>query len=87
MKFCGEPVATVTGKVAGSCGWCYHSNQPRRPSDAERENVEEDKKNSVFMLSMGTSEADEEDSKLAEAGVERGRATPAHPSPPPSIAW
>lgn len=40
LKFCGEPVATVTGKVAGSCGWCYHGNPPQWPSDAERKNVE-----------------------------------------------
>lgn len=63
LKFCREPVATVTGKVAGSCGWRYHGNHPQWPSDAERENVEERalKKKSVFTGSMGTCETDEED--------------------------
>lgn len=28
LKFCREPVATVTGKVTCSCGWCYHGNPP-----------------------------------------------------------
>lgn len=41
LKFCGETVATVTGKVAGSCGRCYHDNHPPWPSDAERKNIEE----------------------------------------------
>ncbi len=50
-KFCREPVATVTGKVAGSCGWCYHGNHPRWPSDAGREIVEEGlKKKCVYEL-------------------------------------
>ena len=64
MKFCREPVATVTGKVAGSCGWCYHGNHPQWPSDAERENVEERERagrnKSVFTGSMGTNETDGE---------------------------
>lgn len=38
-KFCGEPVATVTRKVAFSCGWCFHDYHPLWPSDAERERV------------------------------------------------
>lgn len=63
LKFSGEPVATVTGKVAGSCGWCYHDNHPQWPSDAESENIEERAKKCVFTSLMGTSETDEEDSK------------------------
>lgn len=49
MKFCREPVATVTGKVAGSCGWCNHGNHPQWPSDAERENVEKRAKKNVCL--------------------------------------
>lgn len=48
LKFCWEPVATVTEKVA-SCGWCFHGNHPQWPSEAERENVEKGrKKNGMF---------------------------------------
>lgn len=36
-KFCREPVATVTRRVAFSCGWCCHDYHPLWPSDAERE--------------------------------------------------
>lgn len=67
LKFCGEPVATATGKVAGSCGWCYHDNHPQRPSDAESENTDERAKKCVFTSLMGTSETDEQDSNRVEA--------------------
>lgn len=63
LKFCGEPVATVTGKVAGSRGWSYHGNRSQWPSDAERENVEERAKKCVFIGPMVTSETDEEEGK------------------------
>ena len=42
LKFCREPVAMATGKVAGSGGRCFHGNRPQWPSDAaEREKEEE----------------------------------------------
>lgn len=59
MKFSREPVATVTGKVTGSCRWCYHDNHPQWPSDAERENVEKKPKKSVYVFD----ETDEGDVK------------------------
>lgn len=49
LKFCREPVATVTGKVVSSCGWCYHGNHPQQPSDAETENVEKAKKQQIHV--------------------------------------
>lgn len=42
----------VTGKVTGSCRWCYHDNHPQWPSDAERENVEKKPKKKVFTCLM-----------------------------------
>ena len=41
FKFYREPVATVTEKVADSCGWRYPGNRLQWPNDAVREGTAE----------------------------------------------
>lgn len=72
LKFCWEPVATVTEKVA-SCGWCFHGNHPQWPSEAERENVEKGRKKMECLRNK----TDEVVGKRGNTDEGKWRATPA----------